>query len=366
MKYQFYMPTKIVSGRECIVKNSELLKPYGKKAMIVTGRHSAKANGSLADVQTALEGENIEFVVFDQVMSNPTVDIAYEGAAFAKKNGVEFIIAIGGGSPIDAAKTMAILAKQEIRQEDLFKGGYGRQVLPIVTVPTTAGTGSEVTPYAILTNDRVESKTSVATPLIFPQIAYVDPRYMSKLNAKITINTAVDALSHAVEGILNNRSSVVSEAIAMESVGLFTACVPALTGKCEMDESVRAKLSQCSTLAGMVIAQTGTTVVHAMGYSLTYFKHIAHGRANGLLLGSYLRLVEKEKPQLVSKVLGAMNMNCVDQFDALMDDLFGEREAMSEEEMLLFAGKAAQTGNMANCIVRPTEEQIVTMYKESF
>jgi len=147
---QYHMPTKILSGDNCIVENSSIFKSIGKKAMLVTGKTSAKKNGAQEEVLKALEKVKIDYVIYDAVMSNPTVKSAYEGATFAIENGIDFIIAIGGGSPMDAAKVMAVLAvNPNIKKEDLFNPQSFASALPIVAIPTTAGTGSEVTPYAI-------------------------------------------------------------------------------------------------------------------------------------------------------------------------------------------------------------------------
>jgi len=367
------MPTKVFSGKDCIVKNSDVFKSLGKKAMLVTGRSSAKKNGSQKDVISALESEGIEYIVFDKVMANPTIACSYEGAEFAKQHDVDFIITMGGGSPMDAAKAMAILAKQDIKEEDLFNGQYSNQVLPIVAVPTTAGTGSEVTQYSILTNDAVESKTSIASELIFPKVAFVDAKYMMGLPITTTVNTAVDALSHSVEGMLSVRSSIVSDALAKESIKLFIKCCPAMANAIQhndislIDEKLRYDLMQCAMLAGMVIAQTGTTAGHAMGYSLTYFKDIDHGRANGLVLPGYMAFVEKDKPQLIKEILLAMGMTELSEFKALIDKLLGETEVISLEDVEKYSAKAVLTGNIkVNCKVAPTEEDVKSIFMERF
>ena len=372
MSYKYYMPTKVVFGQDCIHEYSELFSSYGKKAMIVSGKHSSKINGSQDDVSCVLEKQNIEYIVFDKVMSNPTTKCCYEGAKMAKEFEADFLVAIGGGSPMDAAKAIALLAKQEISEEQLLKGAFEHKALPVIAVPTTAGTGSEVTQYAILTNDLVESKTGVASEVIFPKIAFVDSKYMRDLSVEITINTAIDALSHAVEGILSIRSSILSDTLAQESIKLFSRCIQSLNEAKEthstlvLNDEIRDHLAKCSTLAGMVIAQTGTTVVHAMGYSLTYFKEIDHGRANGLLLAQYLKLVNKKEPELIDKILHPMGLKTIQAFSELMDTLLGGHETMRSEEIRRFSEKAVNTGNMNNCRVRPTQEEIVNMFNATF
>ncbi len=372
MNFKYYMPTKIITGEKCIISNSNLFKEYGKKALIVTGKHSAKINGSEADVIMALEAEKIPYVTYDKVISNPTVESTYEGALIAKENQVDFIIAIGGGSPMDAAKGIALLAAQKIVEEELFSGSYENKVLPLIAIPTTAGTGSEVTQYSILTNDRLQTKTSIATELIFPKLAFLDAKYMEKLSVTNTINTAIDALSHAVEGMLSVRASVVSNALAVESIALIMAEIPVMKDALEQDDrkiislKVRENLLQASVIAGMVIAQTGTTVVHAMGYSLTYFKGIDHGRANGMLLGEYLVFVQKKNPKIINKILKAMNMEMLDEFIESMNELFGKKEILTVEEYLHYSKKSLQTKNITNSLVQPEEDDLVEMYRNAF
>ncbi|TCT15494.1 alcohol dehydrogenase class IV [Natranaerovirga pectinivora] len=372
MNYKYFMPTRVVMGNDCIVNNSNLFQSLGKKALIVTGTRSAKSNGSESDVKKALEAEGIEYVVFDKVMSNPTISCVYEGARIAKENNIDFIIPIGGGSPMDAGKAIALLAAQTIDEENLFSGIYEDKVLPIAIVPTTAGTGSEVTQYAILTNDKAETKTSIATDLIFPKVAFLDPKYMTQLGVETTINTAIDALSHAVEGMLSVKASTISDALAVESIRMIMEVTPIMlealesNNQSKFDLKTREILLHASLIAGMVIAQTGTTAVHAMGYSLTYFKDIDHGRANGLLLGDYLRLVEEQKPELGKRILNAMNMTGSKDFKDLMNKMFGKKEVITLEEISKFSGLAIQTRNIGNCIVKPTEEDIVQMFKDSF
>lgn len=120
MNVQFYMPTRVVMGEDCIAENAELLKTLGKRAIIVTGRHSAEKNGSLRDVTEALSGNGQDYILFNKVMSNPTIACVYEGAAAAKQNQADFVIAIGGGSPMDAAKAIALLARRIFRRRTYF------------------------------------------------------------------------------------------------------------------------------------------------------------------------------------------------------------------------------------------------------
>ncbi len=129
---------------------------------------------------------------------------------------------------MDAGKAIALLAAQEIAEENLFAGNYTDQVLPMAFVPTTAGTGSEVTQYAILTNDQAQTKTSIASDLLFPNVAFLDAKYTENLPTETTINTAIDALSHAVEGLLSVKASTISNTLASAGIRMIMDCVPDL------------------------------------------------------------------------------------------------------------------------------------------
>lgn len=364
MNILYHMPTKVIMGNHCVKNNGTVLTAMGKKALIVTGARSAKMNGSLEDVTVTLSSNGQSFAVYDKVMSNPTVECAYEGAALARAEKADFVIAIGGGSPMDAAKAIALLAVQDISAEKLFAGSYGNEVLPLVLIPTTAGTGSEVTQYSILTNNAARTKTSIATPLLFPKIAFLDARYTEGLSHKTTVNTAIDALSHSVEGMLSNRANAMTDILASDSIRGIASCFAGLK-KGELAAEQRERLLYASMLGGMVIANTGTTAVHAMGYSLTYYKDIDHGRANGLLLAAFLKLLEKEIPARVQEILALADCTSVAEFDSQMDQLLGEKEEMTMEEVELYTRTAMKTRNIANCLVVPKAEELEEVYRRS-
>lgn len=366
MKFNYLMPVRIISGEGCVLNNAEVLKGFGKKSLIVCGAHSAKANGSLDDVTAALSQNGQDYCVYDKVMSNPTISCVYEGAEFAKENGVDFVVAIGGGSPMDAAKAIALLAKQDIPQEKLFDAScFTDEILPMAFVPTTAGTGSEVTQYSILTNDAAQTKTSIAAPLMFPDVAFLDGKYMLGLGLRTTVNTAVDALSHSIEGMLSASASVITDTLAAKSIEMIGSCIPALQ-KGELTLEQRNILLEASTLAGMVIAQTGTTSVHVMGYSLTYFRGIDHGRANGLLLGETLRYIEQRAPALVKKAIYPLGFSKAEQLKDLLDELLGDKESISKDEIAQFAAKAYVNKNLKNGRIFPDKQGIIDIYTKSF
>lgn len=360
----FFMPTRIISGMNCVADNTEIFKSLGKKAMIVCGKHSASVSGALEDTCRVLDNNFQEYVIFNEISTNPTIDMVYRGAKLAREEDVDFIIAIGGGSPMDSAKSIAVLAKENVLREDIFKGGF-KSALPMIHIPITAGTGSEVTPYAILTNDKVRSKMTMSSPVMFPKYAFLDGKYMESLPYDITVNTAVDALSHSVEGMLSKKSTAFSDSMAKESIAMISRHFDDLLSK-RFDLKLRQELLEASALAGMVISQTGTTVVHTMGYSFTYFKGTAHGRANGLLLGEFLKLGEVDNKERLSDILKAMNMSSCDEFSKFLKDLLKPVEILTGDEVKKYTeitmGLAAKKLN--GCMILAAEKDIAHMYEK--
>lgn len=364
MNNAYYLPTETVCGRGCLREQGEKLKALGEHALIVTGR-SSRQNGALADAQSALQANGQQYTVFDRVTPNPTVACVREGIALLRAAGADFIVAIGGGSPMDAAKAIALLSVQERTDEEIFAGGYEARALPMAHVPTTAGTGSEVTPYAILTNDFAQTKTSISCPALFPKLAFLDGSYTDNLPRDIAVNTALDALSHGVESLLSRTGNSLSEELAVKSIRMMFPLLNKIsTGEAAAEDRDRALIA--SMFAGLAISVSGTTAVHGMGYYLTYFYGIDHGRANGLLLGETLRLCkEKELPQ-TDVILSACGLNSVGEFCDALEALLGEREKLPRGRLEEFARRVMENKNIKKSAYEPTEEEARRIYLKSF
>lgn len=360
----FYMPTRVICGRGCVREQGALLDPLGRHALIVTGKSSSK-NGALDDLLFALEANGQDGTVYDRVTPNPTVGCVREGLSLLRSAGCDFVVAIGGGSPMDAAKMIALLALQDREDEELFSGGYEPKALPMAHIPTTAGTGSEVTPYAILTNEEQTTKTSISSPAMFPRIAFLDGGYTDQLPEAITKNTAMDAFSHAAEGILSRNSIPLSDVLAKESLRLLYPLLTSLS-KGMPTARERDELLYASMLAGMTIAQSGTTAIHGMGYYLTYFYGVDHGRANGLLLGEMLRLCERKNLPQLDEICTACGVSRAEEICVLLSELLGEREKISEEELERFAVMAQKNKNIKKSRYEPSLEDLRVIYLRSF
>lgn len=336
MQFKFHMPTKAYFGSGCIEKNKGELASFGQKVLIVTGGNSARKSGALDDICNALREHNVEYFIFDKVENNPSLDTVKAGGDTAKKAGADFVIGIGGGSPIDAAKAIAVLATNNIKPLELFTNKFERKPLPIIAIPTTAGTGSEVTPYSVLMRNDLQTKGSFGTEDTFPKIAFLDPHYTESMPPEITVNTAVDAFSHCMEGYLVKRSTPASDVLAQEGIGLFGHCLESLrSGKIGYGD--RENLLYMSMLGGMVIAHTGTTIVHGIGYNLTYFKGIPHGKANGYLMAEFLRFNYEFEKEKIDNILKLVQLNSIDAFGQAMTELLGKAPRLDEAEIGKYA-----------------------------
>ena len=203
----FYMPTKIYSERDCVKKHGEEWARLGKKALIVTGRSSA-VNGSLSDVKEVLESQGTGYCVFDETEANPSVEMVMKVRDYGIKENVDFVIGIGGGSPLDAAKAVAAYAADpELGMMDIFTANI-EKVLPIAAIPTTAGTGSEVDQAAVLTIGSGKIKKSFKARDTFPKVAFLDAKYTETMNREYTVSTALDAFCHCVESYLSPKSTI--------------------------------------------------------------------------------------------------------------------------------------------------------------
>ena len=363
MQFKFHMPVKVYFGEGCIEQYGNELKAFGKKAIIVTGGRSAKVSGALDDICQALKRLDIDFYIFDKVENNPSTDNAAEGGAAARRFGAAFVVGIGGGSPLDASKAVAVLATNDIDPELLFDNSFKNKPLPIIAIPTTAGTGSEVTPYSVLTRNELQTKGSFGTPDTFPAIAFLDPIYTESQPPAVTVNTAIDALSHCIEGYLSKRSTPASDILAQEGIRLFGKCMEHLKDG-QISREDRGTLLYASMLGGIVIAHTGTTIVHGAGYNYTYFKDIPHGKANGYLMAEYLRFNYGQAADKTENILALLGLTDIDGFDTFIASLIGKAPGLSDAEISQYAAITMTQRSTAYNIRSVQAQDIEEIYRK--
>lgn len=363
MNFKYLMPTQIYFGRDVVLNNKEALSSIGKKALIVTGRSSAKKNGAYNDITKALSQGGIEYLLFDEVEENPSLETIEKGSQLGKDNHVDFVIGIGGGSPMDAAKAMAVFIKNpEISMDNIFSGRT-LQNIPVVAVATTSGTGSEVTQYSIVTSNKEKTKKNLGQN-IFPVIAFLDPKYTYDMPYDITVNTSIDAFTHLVEGYLNVNSTYMSDIYGEKGFQLFKSCFEKLVNK-ELDHEFRSDVMLASSLAGIQIAQSGTSLPHGMGYPLTYFKGVPHGLANGVLTIAYLKSFKDQSK--IEKMLSILGLANLEELEIIFNKLIDVKIHISPEEIRTYADEFfSNKAKLKNHIEEIGLEDIVNIYSSSF
>ena len=255
----------------------------GKKALLVTGKNSAQKCGALADVQKVLAELKIDSVLYDKVSENPVLETIIDGAEFFTKNNCDFLIGIGGGSPIDAAKAIALTAANKLDINSIYDTSAFKKTYPLVAIPTTSGTGTEATQYSVLTDAATQKKAGFGHDLAFPVLALVDPKYTLTLSQSVTLNTGIDALSHLLEGIYSNKRSPLLYPLICQGISLiYNNLSNVLDNPSDLDG--RTALSQASLYGGITIAHTSTTLQHSIGYPLTSVLGVPHGLANGIVM----------------------------------------------------------------------------------
>ena len=322
--------------------------------------------GTLTSLLDGCKKENISVTIFSEIAPDPQIESVEQGFRLYQQIQAQAILAIGGGSVLDTAKLIGARVCCPKKTVPAMRGllKVRRKLPPLFAVPTTAGTGSEVTPYAILTNHEKQTKKSIASPCLFPTYALLDAKYTKNLGLATTVNTAIDSLSHSVEGMMSKRANIMADVIAKEAVKIIASTFDDLISG-ELTEDDREKLLYASMLGGVVISQTKTTAVHAMGYSLTYFKNIDHGRANGLLLGEFTKYIERNDKDRVKEILSCMNLDSAEEFKNILAKILGDKEKFEKEELELYAEIAQNAGGTLNSMFVPSKDEILQIYVES-
>ncbi len=314
---RFYMPTRVYSENDCVSKHSRELASLGSRALIVTGRSSSAKNGSLGDVNAALEKHGVEYVVFSDIEENPSVETVMRAREVGLGFGADFVIGIGGGSPLDAAKAAALMLGSPDKEWEYMYEAAPTLALPVAAVPTTCGTGSEVTGVSVITRHDLKTKVSLKHR-IFPKLALIDGKYLLSAPRTVIVNTAVDALAHLIESGANTLADSFSDMIVLKGLDSWRLCRPYIEGRLPIDEAAAQLLMETAAYAGMAIAQNGTSIPHALSYMLTYEAGIPHGPAVGAFQANYLRY---SPAAMQDKLLAAAGFTSTDELGELIKAL---------------------------------------------
>ena len=388
MSFNQFIPTRILFGRNQLSNLHEQELP-GKKALLVISKgKSARANGYLDKTQRQLLLAGVESVVFDQVESNPVKSTIMEGGRAAREHGCDFIVALGGGSCIDAAKAIAVMATNNGDFWDYVASGTGKRKkvasapLPIVAITTTAGTGSEADPGAVISNEETQEKTGFRHPLLFPRLAVVDPELMRTVPPFMTACQGFDALFHSVEGYVSNGVNLMSDMYAItaiQNIGRYLARA-VQNGD---DLEARERIAFGNTLSSTVMCVGKCTSEHALEHAMSAFHpNLPHGA--GLIIISkayYTHLIRRhvcderfiamaqamgtEKASSPMDFIGALEKL---QKDCRVDHLKMSDYGISPKEFAAMTKNAKATASyLFECDRIPlTDEDCIAIYEASY
>lgn len=373
MNFDYYIPTRVLFGPGKLNELAKVSLP-GKKALIViSSGKSMRKYGYLDRVISLLKENNVDSVVFDKILPNPVKKHVMEGAELAKKENCDFVVGLGGGSSIDSAKSIAVMAKNPGDYWDYISGGTGKGkpvengALPIVAITTTAGTGTEADPWTVITKEETNEKIGFGNQYTFPTLSIVDPEIMVSVPPKLTAYQGFDAFFHSAEGYIANVATPVSDLYALKSIELLAKYLPEAV-KDGKNIEARTNVALANTLAGFVESTSSCTSEHSMEHALSaYHPELAHGAGLIMLSEAYFtffaekvpeRLVdmaramgenvdelpEKERPYAFVKALKKLQKNCG------VDDLKMSDYGIKKEDIPKLAENARDTmGGLFKC-----------------
>ncbi len=294
---EYYLPTRVVFGEGSVKSVGEFTSKLGGRALFVATNkaRTARRTGYYDLIMKSLREFGVEVSEFTDVENNPSIETCEKGADVARGFEADVVVAFGGGSALDAAKAIAASASlgRSVR-ELLYPERVEGNVMPLVAIPTTCGTGSEVTKYSILTDVGEVRKVAMVGDAIIPKVALVDPETLRSLPPNLVAWTAMDALSHAIEAYISINSTPFTDPLALHAVKLILEYGP--SGYRKESEGLR-NLHLASTLAGVAINTAGSTAIHALGYHLTAKYGVHHGLANAVMMVPTLKLTLPAAPE---------------------------------------------------------------------
>lgn len=379
----FVIPNHTVVGTNVLGEAAPLLKKMGNKAFIVTGRHVAVSD--MMKQLTALLDENgIDCVIFDGITGEPTDTMIENGVEMLKSSGCDFIIGIGGGSPLDSAKAIAAMAVNEGSIADYNGKEITGEILPLAAIPTTAGTGSEATKFTVITDSEKGIKMLLKGDVLVPKLAIVDSSFTVGAPKSVTSATGLDALTHAVEAYTSRKAFSMTDTLAVSAVKRIMKCLP-IAYK-EPDNSLaREQMSIAALEAGICINNSSVTIVHGMSRPIGALFHVPHGMSNAMLLKECLSFAVSgayEKFANLSRETGAASDSDSDETAAekFIDSLQNicdvceiptlEQYGIDRDEyyskISKMATDAVASGSPANTVKEVTVDDCIEIYKKLY
>lgn len=375
MTFNYRLPVNIIFGCGTAAQAGAVTRPYGTKALIVTGTSSAKRSGLYEKVRGSLEEAGVNSLLFDRVTQNPLTTTAMEGAEAAKASGCDVVVAIGGGSIMDCAKAIAFLAVNDGDINDyIFDRKTSDKALPLVLIPTTCGTGSEGNGIAVLTNPETGDKKSLRGEAVIAKASIVDPECMMTMPPKVLAAVGFDAFCHCMEAYTARKAQPITDAMALYAMELIAEVLPELY-RGSRDVEKWEKLSVASTIGGMVISQAGVTLAHGMEHPVSGLRDVVHGQGLAALTPVIVEASwrgNEEKFARISRILGGETAaDCTRRVRALLEEIdlnvTLSRLGITEGDVAWMAENCMKVsaGPVANNPVTFTQDEIAEIYRKA-
>lgn len=377
----FQSPVKIIYGIDALEALGKEAVNYGKKVMMVTGRTSARKTGALLKTMDILKEYDLEVIVFDEVESDPSVHTVRKGTEKAKEHEIDVIVALGGGSALDAAKAISAMCTNPGDITNYEKNTLTNAGLPIIAIPTTAGTGSEISKFTVITDTERKIKMLIGGEAIIPKVAILDPGLTVMMPKHVTAATGMDALTHAIEAYISKVSQPMTDIYALQAIELISKYLPMAVLDGENMEA-RQNMLMGQMYAGFAFSNASVALVHAMARPLGAYFDVPHGLANALLLPT---VMEFNRPACKEKLLRvAMAMG--EKVEGLSENEGSSKAITALKQLFLETGlpkslkevgvlresiedlakDAIQSGSVLFNPRKPSLEEIINLYEQIY
>ena len=382
---EFRMPKSVLYGRNSLEKLGEQSKKLGKKAFIVTDTIMEKL-GYVEKCIQQLNKKSITVSTYNKVDAEPTNIHVLEALSLCKEEKCDFIIGIGGGSCIDAAKAVAVLYTNGGEVEDYVQKDIEieNNPLPLIAIPTTSGTGSEVTSVAVITNKKTDVKMMMKHPSFIPKVAIIDPVLTSSLPPQITAATGIDALCHAIEAYISKFSQPLTDVLALSAIESIMKYLR-IAYEDGRNMEAREAMMIASLQAGIAFSNASVTLVHGMSRPVGALFHVPHGISNAILLPTVLEFTKTSAMKRLAKIGRSLNKDLYSNSDEEVADYtlgeikklcfdlripnlkeYGIDEIEFENAISKMASDAIESGSPANNPRVPSYDEIKELYRECF
>lgn len=377
----FSIPKYIITGENAVQKSMDYIKTFGKKALIVTDDKMVRL-GNVEKLTDELEKNGVQYFIYSEINCEPTNTMIDQGVEIYKKEQYDFVIGIGGGSPLDAMKAIGAVFANGGKVTEYIGKRIGKELPPTCAIPTTAGTGSEATKVSIITNTDTGVKMLLSDPKLMPNLAVVDPIFTRTVPPDITVTTGVDALTHAIEAYTSLKAFPMSNIYALSAIKKIFGNIYEVYSN-GSNVQARNEMATAALEAGIAFSNASVTIVHGMSRPIGALFHVPHGQSNAMLLNVCLRFLKVgaiEQLNQLAIAIGAYRMGMTPEngADAFVDETLKLLHRLNVKTIQEFniskedyyrlipkmADDALASGSPANTRRTPSKNDIIRLYEE--